>query len=446
MADVAIRLLLIGVSDFVAEIAIGRITPAKTIRIQSCEAFLQLLDDPEIAAFHIAVVGAGLEGIRVIEIAQAMRGLMTETPIFYSHDSRESGFDRHDYVKNGFNDAFLFPFDVKDFSYALDSVLITLKKMAVFKSVKMIDIQPGQTLDFDMYLFLPVNKRYIRYSSAGKQIDAARVDKLKSHNIGFLFVPLDQMPKFYEHSASKLKELSSVGGGISATEKAERLQEAVRELMTGIFSTKEGVGFEDGKQTMATAGEIVKSFLSQSDQGSWYERISKALGDSAGSYSHLSNVSTIAALFSMATGVGKPEELAMAGLFHDIGLSLLSSRITTKPLSRLSEEERKAYQRHPEHSINLVKDKKIVLSQSVQTMILQHHERLDGTGYPLGLPEAKIRPESQLLAIADEFEELTKFEMGKPILSPEEALQKIKSQGGFNTEMITKLSEVLKAG
>lgn len=160
--------------------------------------------------------------------------------------------------------------------------------------------------------------------------------------------------------------------------------------------------------------------------------------------SHLSNTSTYAALFSMATGVGRPEELAMAALFHDLGLSIVPSSIQEKSVSEWTDKERDIYQSHPEYSINLVKNRKVVLSQSIQTMILQHHERVDGSGYPSGLTEPKLKLESQLLAIADEFDELTCFGLGRQALSPQDALAQISSGRKFNLNLLAKLNQVFR--
>lgn len=226
---------------------------------------------------------------------------------------------------------------------------------------------------------------------------------------------------------------------MSETEKREKLENSVRSLMSGIFSTKNASGFDDGKKMLEDAGGIVKSFLSQSKESEIYSKVLSAIGDGASSYSHLSNVSTFAALFSLGTGIGKPEDLALAGLFHDLGLSVLLPHVSETPPDDWSEEDRAAYKTHPEQSLNLIKTRKIVLPQNTQHMILHHHERLDGTGFPKGLPGSKISQETQLLSIADEFDELTCSQVGKIQLKPREALAHIKNQCGFNPELVSRI-------
>lgn len=435
-------LLLVGVSDPIARLAEDQIKPNYTKRITSDEEFIEFLDSPEAKAYHVALVGSGLREIQVIEIAQSLRGVMVDGPIFYFHESPEVAFDRKNNVKNGFTDAFLFPLEHKVISTAFENILAKHKNVPIYRPVKIIDILVGEVLGFDIYLLLPANHKYIKYSSAGQTMDAAKVKKLKAYNHQFVFVLLEQMPKFYQYSASKLNALSSPNGGMGEMERNERLQEAVRDLVSGIFSTGENMDFEEGRRMMADAGEIVKSYLTLSSQSSLYERLARVVGDNSSFYSHLTNVSTIAAIFSLVTNVGRPEDLAIAGLFHDIGLSQVSSEIQLKPESAWTPEEREEYYRHPEHSVNLIKNKKIVLPQHIQTIILQHHERVGGSGHPLGISEPKLKRESQILALADEFDELTKFEVGRSAVSPHKAIQIIKDRGGFSFDILHAISKI----
>src|SRR5690606_8963337 len=97
---------------------------------------------------------------------------------------------------------------------------------------------------------------------------------------------------------------------------------------------------------------------------------------------------------------------------------------------------------HPEYSLNLIKEKKVVLPENVQTMILQHHERIDGKGYPRQLSGHKFREDAQLLAVADRFDELTQVKSGQKKLSPYEAIREIQSECAISPGIIDKLLPV----
>lgn len=437
-----IRVLFVGTVPEVESMVLSAMPMARPKSLNSSDELLKLIDSPEIGAYHMMVAGPLLSGISVDEIAQAVRTMARDIPMFYAHTSRENGFDRKTLKKNGFTDAFLLPFDADIFKAALDLALARIKKLTTFRSVRIADIEPGASLDFDVHVLLPRNQKYVHFSSAGCVVDKERVERLKKFQVGSVFVPVNQMNKFYDYTAMRLKTLYENSDGMSVTETRDRLQSAVRDLMSGIFSTEDDNNFATGRKMLEDAGHIVKSYIAHGTKADLVGHLMKAVADVAGSYSHLSNVSTFASLFSMATGIGKPEDLALAGLFHDLGLSMLPPHIQAKEYKDMTPEEREVYARHPEHSVNLVKQKKIVLPEIVQTMIMQHHERYDGSGFPEGVREPALRKESQLLAIADEFDELTRVQIGKAHLKPVEALQKMRNDPAFNPILLDTLLSV----
>lgn len=436
--------LFIGVDSRILDFAVGILKPTQAKIIEKSDEFFHILDQPEDWDFGVVIAGPLIQEINVNEIAQSVKAVATSTPIYYCHHSRESGYDRKIFIKNGFTDAFLIPFDSEAFREALEETIAKFKHAEIYRPVRVFDISSETVLPFDLFIYLPRNQKYIQYSRAGHPIEEARVQKLLNHHIGSVFVPLDQMPKFFDYTAIKLKELKGLPNSFSETENRMRLQSSVRTLLTDIFATSGNGDFDEGRKMLTDAGEIVKSFMQISNEGDLYSKILRIIGDVSSSYSHLSNVSTVAALFSMATGIGEPEELALAGLFHDLGLSAVPHEIQLKEPHLWNEEERKIFERHPEYSLNLIKEKKVVLPQGVQAMILQHHEHIDGKGYPRQLSGHKFREDAQLLAVADRFDELTQVKSGQKRSSPLEAIQQIQSENVVSSHIIDRLLPIFK--
>jgi HD-GYP domain-containing protein (c-di-GMP phosphodiesterase class II) len=106
-------------------------------------------------------------------------------------------------------------------------------------------------------------------------------------------------------------------------------------------------------------------------------------------------------------GIGDPEEMAIVGLLHDIGLADIPQEILQKPEGERTPAEKQTYATHPERSLDMIKRRKIVLSDSALKAIEQQHERFDGTGFPRALPGDRICKEAQLLAFASWFESIT---------------------------------------
>jgi putative nucleotidyltransferase with HDIG domain len=132
---------------------------------------------------------------------------------------------------------------------------------------------------------------------------------------------------------------------------------------------------------------------------------------------------------SIATSMGldaeRIEGLYVAALLHDIGKVSIGMELLTKPTA-LKPEEFQLIKTHVQTSYELLKP--IHFPWPVATIVHQHHERLDGSGYPLGLGGDRILLEAQILAVADTVESMTTdrpYRRGKGIAA---ALELIESQ------------------
>jgi PAS domain S-box-containing protein/putative nucleotidyltransferase with HDIG domain len=116
------------------------------------------------------------------------------------------------------------------------------------------------------------------------------------------------------------------------------------------------------------------------------------------------------------------EAIRMTAIIHDIGKIYVPAEILSKP-GRLSELEYRLIQMHPQVSFDILKV--IDFPWPVAAIVLQHHERLDGSGYPQGLTAEHIRPEARVLAVADVVEAMTSHRPYRPAPGLEAALDEI---------------------
>lgn len=96
--------------------------------------------------------------------------------------------------------------------------------------------------------------------------------------------------------------------------------------------------------------------------------------------------------------------LTLCGALHDIGKLQISSAIITKP-GKLTDEEFRKIQEHPRLGYDILKDRN--LDDRIKSAALLHHERCDGTGYPLKLSSERIDPWSKIVSIADVYDAMT---------------------------------------
>ncbi|MDP3304919.1 MAG: PAS domain S-box protein [Erysipelotrichaceae bacterium] len=114
--------------------------------------------------------------------------------------------------------------------------------------------------------------------------------------------------------------------------------------------------------------------------------------------------------------------LAYGALIHDIGKINVPTEILNKP-GRISNIEFQIIQTHVEHGYNIAKG--IDFPEAISIMVHQHHERLDGSGYPLGLSGDQIIMESRILAVSDVVEAMTSHRPYRPALGIDAALEEI---------------------
>ncbi|MCB0422572.1 MAG: HD domain-containing protein [Bdellovibrionales bacterium] len=100
------------------------------------------------------------------------------------------------------------------------------------------------------------------------------------------------------------------------------------------------------------------------------------------------------------------EKLALGGLLHDIGMKAIPLEIYKKPLFLLSDDELDWYKTHPFKGAEML-SRIGLISPDVISMVMQHHEKAGGQGYPQHLDLKDIHPYAQILSLADDFADLT---------------------------------------
>ncbi|MGZ7046241.1 MAG: HD-GYP domain-containing protein, partial [Candidatus Aminicenantales bacterium] len=128
----------------------------------------------------------------------------------------------------------------------------------------------------------------------------------------------------------------------------------------------------------------------------------------------------------------KIQGLRLAGVIHDIGKIAMPAEILAKP-TRLTKTEFQLIKDHPRIGYNILKD--IQFPWPVAHIVLQHHERMDGTGYPDGLLGDAILMEARILAVADVVEALSSHRPYRPALGIEKALEEIRRGRGIRYDM-----------
>ena len=144
---------------------------------------------------------------------------------------------------------------------------------------------------------------------------------------------------------------------------------------------------------------------------------------------HQRQVANLARAMATEMGLSKEqiEGIRMAAVIHDMGKITVPTDILNKP-GRLNEHEFGIIKAHPEVAYNILKT--IEFPWPIAQIIFQHHERMDGSGYPQGLSGEEIIVEARVLAVADVVEAMASFRPYRPALGIDKALEEISQNKG----------------
>ena len=155
-------------------------------------------------------------------------------------------------------------------------------------------------------------------------------------------------------------------------------------------------------------------------------------------YQHSLNVCVYATMLGMAVGYNRNELMALGlgALLHDIGKTLIPPSILSKK-GKLTTEEYEVVKQHAEIGFRMLKDEANIPLLSAHCA-LQHHERLDGSGYPRGIKGDEIHDFAQWIGLVDSYDAMTSHRPYRPAMLPHQAMEILFTGAGtlFDMEKI----------
>lgn len=144
-------------------------------------------------------------------------------------------------------------------------------------------------------------------------------------------------------------------------------------------------------------------------------------------FKHSVDVATIAMILGKQQGLSQKQiyELGVAGLLHDIGKTKVPISILNKP-DKLTNEEFAIIKKHSVFGYNMLQEHND-FNNEICMAVLQHHEKLNGKGYPLGFPKEKITHYAKILAVSDIYDALVTERPYKKAFSHRDAVELIMS-------------------
>ncbi|XGC82352.1 HD-GYP domain-containing protein [Bdellovibrio bacteriovorus] len=313
------------------------------------------------------------------------------------------------------------------------------------------DLDSEVEINFDVFVHLPANHRSVLIRKKGGLVEEKQLEKF--HNLKQqMYIRKTEMKAFFEY-ARQVLTLRNGQFPISMTEKFHRTKKSIYEIMTQFFNNAP-TDFQEGRIVTEKCKGIIAELELCKDMSTedLAKEIFRYAGNSRSNYHDCICLAAYGAFFAQLLGwsIEKRENIAMAGLLHNIGLSQMHPSTAEKDFKLYTAEEKEQYHLYPDRSVIMVKSKKVPLNVETSEAIGQHRELCNGGGFPKKLNQQTMSEVSKLLSFAFRFHELTALQDKVQAATPLQALALLKEnavQGSGDVDLIsaTQIFKKLKA-
>ncbi len=285
---------------------------------------------------------------------------------------------------------------------------------------------PGASLPCDLYSLLRRGSQQaiemVRLIQKNHLYDPRLQHYFTKNDIEILYIKVEDESSFIDYYNINTKEILA-NKSIPPEKKAELLFDQAEYIFKKVYREK------PTPENVALGQQFVSqiSLHALGNNGTMKALVSLFSKDYY-TFTHSIQVSILGMAFCRFLGLERKEieDFGMGALFHDIGKNSIDERILNKP-GKLDREEFDVIKTHPILGYEQIQATGIVTEPQL-TMVLHHHEAMDGSGYPHGLSHDRIHPYARIARIIDIYDALTTKRVYKDALSPLDALFLMKNE------------------
>lgn len=271
-------------------------------------------------------------------------------------------------------------------------------------------------------IYLLTNGQYVLYRAAHLPFTSADKQRLEDARIKAVYILCESnkdLRKFFETNLSNIIENKK----IDTKKKADILYKCASGIAQDIFENP------NNKEAIGGSKNVVNNTIRLLAKGSdaFIQMISLSSHDYY-TYTHCVNVMTFSIGILSAMGVKDPQVLKEAGmgaLLHDIGKAKIPLEVLNKP-GPLNEEEWAIMKKHPSFGFEMLQDTPV--PDRGKNIVVQHHEKISGAGYPHGLKGDEIPLVSQVVSICDAYDAMTTNRIYQRAIKPYDAFKIISQE------------------
>ncbi len=279
--------------------------------------------------------------------------------------------------------------------------------------------------DVDVFLKVDAYTPPKLFSSRDLKLEPGRFDALIDSGVSKLFIRSESYQAYQAHLRGNWKTLLAIeqSDGINA---AAILSNVVRAVVHEQFNSP------DTAEVVGTCSELASSMVNLlSQRPVFVSELNDVMCHDYATFTHSTNVACFAAMLGKGLGYSEGDltQIVAGALLHDLGKLDICDRILSKT-GRLDELEFREVQKHPAYGLQRLVKEQISLSHGQLMMVYQHHEKLNGSGYPVGIMGDEIHPWAKLCTVVDIFEALTSHRPYRKMISHATAMAMLKQVVG----------------
>lgn len=306
-----------------------------------------------------------------------------------------------------------------------------------FTRVRIDEIPWNEKASCDYYLRLKSNK-YIKVFLSGEIPPADRLEKYYVHGESYLYFKTQERINFIHGQNQAIKD------AVKQNENAAKIVKSIKSaadkyIDEALTSGLQPVLIEEGKSICNNMFAMAKSDLSLKKLLSDFE----AFNPEEFSHSFLTSFfSTVICKNLDWVGQKTLDTLALGSMFHDIGILQVPKEIQEKPVHKMTKDELAQYMSHAGLGITMMESIPGV-NAGVLQIIGQHHEHVNGSGYPMKLTGGNIYPLAKIVALADAFAYFLKENSQTPKTAIKDFLSTHDNLQKFDQDLIKNLIKAL---
>ena len=275
----------------------------------------------------------------------------------------------------------------------------------------------------DVSLFIRTGQNYVLYKSNGRDFSENDHERLSKNGVEFVYVAksdVDVINSYMEASAERILKSDL----LNAKAKGKMIYQTSINFVDDIFNNP-----DKSADLNRTKNLIENLMLFLSDNPDAINSLETVMTHNYHTFVHSLQVASLTLLMhSEAYTLSRDEmlDVGTGAILHDFGKIFVPQDILNK-CGKLSDEEIEILKRHPEDGYSFLQNKG-VLSPVSLSIVRLHHERCNGSGYPLGLEFRDIPRSAQVTGVADVYCSLTTSNTGTKTMPPHIAVQLMRNQ------------------